>query len=194
MVSLSYGFPLLRWLFALPAKLWAHPKLTAVGALLAAGLVLQGYGSAPRAPAWDGGSPKPADADARWARVKTTGYCPCEICCNWRRSVLGLGAPVIASGPNKGRPKAVGITAKGTRARPGVIAADTNLFAFGTVMYVPGYGWGRVEDVGGAIKGYHLDLFFEKHATAQQWGVKKKEIKFWRPAWQKPKGVKLVEK
>jgi 3D (Asp-Asp-Asp) domain-containing protein len=194
MVSLSYGFMPLRLFFALLAKLWAHPKTTAVGAILAAGLAIQGYGSSPRDYVRTTGAKQTSPAEARWARVKTTGYCSCQTCCNWRRSVLGLGAPVIASGPNRGRPKAVGITANGTRARPGVIAADTNLFAFGTVMYVPGYGWGRVEDVGGAIKGYHLDLFFRDHATAQQWGVRKKEIKFLRPAWQQPKGVRIVEK
>ncbi len=100
--------------------------------------------------------------------------------------------PVVASGPNAGRPKAVGVTASGTRARPGVIAADTNLFAIGTTMYVPGYGWGRVEDVGGAIKGYHIDLFFEKHDEARRWGKQKREIKFWRPPGQKPTGVRII--
>ena len=32
---------------------------------------------------------------------------------------------IIASGPNKGKPKAVGITASGTRAHRGTAAADT---------------------------------------------------------------------
>ncbi len=39
------------------------------------------------------------------------------------------------------------------------------------VRYVPGYGWGRVEDKGGAIKGEaRLDLFFHSHEAALQWG------------------------
>ena len=35
----------------------------------------------------------------------------------------------------------------------GTIAADPRHYPFGTKMFVPGYGWGTVEDVGGAIKG-----------------------------------------
>ncbi len=35
----------------------------------------------------------------------------------------------------------------------GTIAADTDHYPFGTRMYIPGYGWGKVEDRGGAIKG-----------------------------------------
>ena len=61
----------------------------------------------------------------------------------------------MASGPSKGKRKDVGITATGTRAKTGTIAADTSIYPFGTIMYVPGYGYGRVEDVGSAIKGMH---------------------------------------
>jgi 3D (Asp-Asp-Asp) domain-containing protein len=130
---------------------------------------------------------------ARVARVKATGYCPCGHCCSWTRSWFGLGPPVISAGPNRGRPKEVGVTAARTKARPGVIAADTNLFAFGTVIHVPGYGWGRVEDIGGAIKGYHLDLYFTTHTEAREWGVQRREIRFWRPPGATPKGVKLIK-
>lgn len=179
MIGLSYRFS--RWKIG----------LVLIGI---AGIFLVASGFAPRDYARHSKVKPPANVPERWARVKTTGYCWCQDCCNWHRSVWKLGAPVISSGPRRGRPKAVGVTASGTRARPGVIAADTNIFAIGTVMYIPGYGWGRVEDVGGAIKGYHIDLYFNDHSTAQQWGVRKKGIKFWRPAGQKPRGVKLVEK
>ena len=135
----------------------------------------------------------PTNAPPRQARVNTTGYCSCGECCSWRRSWFGLGQPVISSGALRGRPKEVGVTAARTRARPGVIAADTNLFAFGTVMEVPGYGWGRVEDVGGAIKGYHLDLYFKSHEEARQWGVRKKVIRFWRPPGCTVKGARIIK-
>lgn len=115
----------------------------------------------------------------RELRLKTTGYCPCGRCCNWRRN--WLGRPVIASGPNRGKPKAVGITASGTRARPGTVAADTNLFPFGTIVYVPRYGYGRVEDVGERVRGYHLDLFFRSHRRAQAWGVQTNVVRVWYP-------------
>ena len=109
----------------------------------------------------------------------TTGYCDCRECCAWRRSWLGL--PVYASGPLKGQRKQVGVTASGTRAHEGTIAADTSLYPFGTVMYVPGYGYGRVEDRGGAIKGGHVDLFFDSHQRALEWGRRMKRVLVWLP-------------
>lgn len=59
----------------------------------------------------------------------------------------------------------------------GTIAADTKYYPFGTKMYVPGYGWGIVEDKGGAIKGPdRIDLFFDSHEKALQWGRKKVNV------------------
>lgn len=78
--------------------------------------------------------------------------------------------PVHAYGPNKGKKKKVGVTASGTKAKPGTIAADTSVFPFGTRMKIPGYGWGTVEDRGGAIKGGRIDLFFKSHKEALEWG------------------------
>ncbi len=53
----------------------------------------------------------------------------------------------------------------------GTIAADTTYYPFGTRMYVPGYGWGTVEDRGGAIKGPdRIDLYFSSHEEALNWG------------------------
>lgn len=56
----------------------------------------------------------------------------------------------------------------------GTIAADTNYYRFGTRMYVPGYGWGVVEDRGSAIKGQNrLDLYMDEHREALNWGRRK---------------------
>ena len=107
----------------------------------------------------------------------TTGYCPCGKCCTWRRNWLGV--PVHAAGPSRGKRKHGGVTASGTRARTGTIAADTRLYPFGTVMYVEGYGYGRVEDRGGGIKGQHIDLFFPSHGQALRWGRRNVPVKIW---------------
>ncbi len=57
---------------------------------------------------------------------------------------------------------------------PGTIAADTKYYPFGTVMYVPEYGKGIVEDRGSAIRGpQRIDLYFNSHRKAQSWGRKK---------------------
>ncbi len=56
----------------------------------------------------------------------------------------------------------------------GTIAADTQYYPFGTRMYVPGYGWGVVEDRGGAIKGPdRIDLYYKSHSDALKWGRRK---------------------
>jgi hypothetical protein len=55
--------------------------------------------------------------------------------------------------------------------RYGTIAADTDYYAFGTRMYVPGWGWGVVTDRGGAIKGpERIDIFLRTHGATEQWG------------------------
>ena len=113
----------------------------------------------------------------------TTGYCKCGKCCGWQRT--WYGKPVSSAGAKKGRKKLVGVTARGTRARRGTIAADTALFPFDTVMYISGYGYGIVEDRGGAIEGYHVDLFFSAHRKAMEWGRRVKRVKIWVPPGRK---------
>ena len=82
---------------------------------------------------------------------------------------------------NKGKIKKVGITSSGTKAIKGTIAADLNIFPYGTIFYIPDYGWGKVEDDGSAIKGYHIDLFFKSHQEALNWGRKNKDVHVWFP-------------
>ena len=119
----------------------------------------------------------PSANDMRWRTLSmvVTGYCPCGECCNWRRT--WYGRPVIASGPHAGQRKAVGITASGKPARTGTIAADLTVLSMGTQVYVPGYGYGTVEDTGGDIRGRRLDLFFSTHKEALRWGVKRLAVR-----------------
>lgn len=126
----------------------------------------------------------PGDIPPREYVVEVTGYCPCRECCGWKRN--WLGRPVFASGPLKGKRKIVGQTASGTMAKPGTIAADTSIFPFGTVIFVPGYGYGRVEDRGGDITGYRLDLFFRSHSSALKYGRQKQRVKVWFPPGKGP--------
>ena len=59
----------------------------------------------------------------------------------------------------------------------GTLAADTKYYPFGTRIYIPGYGWGRVEDRGNSIKGpTRLDLYFWSHDAARQWGKRKVRV------------------
>lgn len=110
-------------------------------------------------------------------RMTITAYCSCGKCCGWHRN--WLLQPVFSSGANKGKRKKVGYTASGTKARHGTIAADTSRYPFGTVMYIEGYGYGRVEDRGGAIKGDKIDLWMPSHKKAQKWGRQTKVVRVW---------------
>lgn len=111
--------------------------------------------------------------------MTVTAYCDCKVCTGWERN--WWLRPVFSSGPKKGEPKKVGVTATGTKAGRGTIAADTSRYPFGTRMKVPGYGKGTVEDVGSAIKGDHIDVFFKAHKDAQRWGVRKLKVTVWLP-------------
>jgi len=119
--------------------------------------------------------PPPPPGAGRVVVMETTGYCPCGKCCGWKRD--WLGRPVYAYGPNKGKPKKVGVCADGTRARYGTVAADTRYYPFGTRMYIPGYGYGVVHDRGKAIQGpYRIDLFFPRHSDAVRWGRRRLRV------------------
>ncbi len=92
-----------------------------------------------------------APAEPALQRVVVTGYCSCPLCC----------------GPN-----ATGLTASGTKAQLGTMAADPSIFPLGTQLNVPGYGDGVVEDTGARVKGYHIDVWFPTHAEAKAWGTR----------------------
>jgi len=101
---------------------------------------------------------------AHWEIIKmnVSAYCPCEKCCEqW------AGIPV-SSGKRK--------TASGHTIHVGdKFVAAPRTYPFGTEMIIEGYAGGsivKVEDVGGAIKGNKLDLYFDNHDDALQWGRK----------------------
>lgn len=88
-----------------------------------------------------------------------TAYCPCEKCC-------GVWAD--------------GITATGTKATQGkTIAVDPSLIELGSVVYfdgIDGFGGYVAEDTGGAIKENRIDIYFDNHQDALEWGVKEIEV------------------
>lgn len=52
----------------------------------------------------------------------------------------------------------LGLAATGAPVQQGVIAVDPRVIPLYTYLYVPGYGPGRALDIGGAVKGYRIDL------------------------------------
>lgn len=90
--------------------------------------------------------------------MEVTAYCPCKKCCGSHAKGITASGKTVAY--NDGQ----------------FVAADLGLLPFGTKLQIPGYAEGKsveVIDKGGAIKGRKLDLFFQTHDEALQWGRKR---------------------
>jgi 3D (Asp-Asp-Asp) domain-containing protein len=73
-----------------------------------------------------------------------------------------------------------GKTVLGLPVRKGVVAVDPKLIPLGTKLHVPGYGPGLAADVGTAIKGRVIDLWFPTTAKARSWGRRTVTITIYR--------------
>lgn len=95
----------------------------------------------------------------------------------------GYTAGVESTGKRPGHPQ-YGITFSGVKVRRdqvSTIAADTRLFPIGTLLYIPGYGYGVVADTGSAIKGNKIDLYFETiKQVYEQWGKRTVDVQVLR--------------
>lgn len=66
-----------------------------------------------------------------------------------------------------------GITFSGSRASlKRTVAVDPKVIPIGTPVYIEGIGWRLAEDIGGAVKGKHIDVLLATEASATQFGVK----------------------
>lgn len=100
------------------------------------------------------------------------------------RSVSGGGITVEATAyddnpANNGG--YVGLTAMGTKLRPGVIAVDPRVIPLGTKVYITypdgtPWGYGIAEDTGGAIKGNKIDIFMSSDLT---WSFGRRQMKLY---------------
>ena len=89
-----------------------------------------------------------------------TAYCVCYKCC----------------GKTPEHP-AYGITASGTKATPGrTVAVDTNKIPLGSTVIIDGKEY-VAEDTGGSIKGNRIDICYESHESALQFGRQTVEVK-----------------
>jgi 3D (Asp-Asp-Asp) domain-containing protein len=84
--------------------------------------------------------------------VKVTAFCPCEKCCGkWADGYTACGHKIIAGDKFCAAPKDM---------------------PFGTMLDIPGYGIVPVLDRGGSITEGRLDVYFDEHQAALNWGVK----------------------
>lgn len=92
-------------------------------------------------------------------------------------TATGYYAGKESTGKSPGHPE-YGVTFSGLKVirdehSLSTIAADPKVFPIGTVLYIPGYGYGVVADTGSAVKGHTIDLYFEtKDQIYREWGKK----------------------
>lgn len=68
-----------------------------------------------------------------------------------------------------------GLTATGVPAGPGVCAVDPEVIPLGSTVIIDGVEY-LAADVGGAVKGKHIDICVESHAEALELGVEAAEV------------------
>jgi 3D (Asp-Asp-Asp) domain-containing protein len=66
-------------------------------------------------------------------------------------------------------------TYTGTKVRDGVIAVDPDVIPLGSIVVIDGKHY-SAEDIGGAIKGKHIDIFVDERESALANGVQTKEV------------------
>jgi 3D (Asp-Asp-Asp) domain-containing protein len=103
----------------------------------------------------------------------------------YKKSMVMTATAYSASYESTGKKpgdKYYGITASGTKARPGVVAVDPRVIPLGTRLYIQSldgtkdYGFAIAEDKGSAIKGNKIDLFFETEAECYSFGRRKVKV------------------
>lgn len=101
--------------------------------------------------------------EPQWEWFEASAYCSCRICCG----KYADDRPTDEYGEEIVYGKA-GIPLEEGRS----IAADWSILPQGTVVEIEGYGVYTVEDIGGEITGYKIDIYFESHEIANAFGRK----------------------
>lgn len=110
-------------------------------------------------PASDTGAPTPeptgsAKKGALIGKFQTTAYCDCEQCC----------------------PTGHNLTYSGTVPKANhTISADINIYPIGTRLMIGDTVY-TVEDIGGNVSGNKLDIYFETHQQALNYGLKTVDV------------------
>lgn len=92
--------------------------------------------------------------EPEWLTFVATAYCPCEKCCG-KWSKIAYKA-----------------TASGVGAVEGRTIAMSEEYAFGTHIYIEGMGERVCEDRGSAIGPGRIDVYFDNHEDALNFGMR----------------------
>ena len=110
-----------------------------------------------------------AEPEEKWNSLgdfTLTAYCPCEICCGYWATVRPLnenGTPII-------------YTASGAIAEAGTtIAVDPNIIPRGSKIKINDHIY-NAQDTGENIVGNRIDIYFENHREAIEFGVQRAAV------------------
>ncbi|QDP40967.1 3D domain-containing protein [Radiobacillus deserti] len=94
-------------------------------------------------------------------------------------TATGYTAGYESTGKTEDHPE-YGITYSGVKVKRDLystIAADLDVYPIGTILFIPGYGYGVVADKGGAIRGNKIDLYYPTvEAVYNEWGKQQVEV------------------
>lgn len=95
-----------------------------------------------------------------------TAYCSCEKCCG----EYALNRPVDENGNE------IVYGSTGERLVEGVsIAVDPDVIPYGSTVVIKGHEY-LAQDCGGAIQGNRIDIYFDNHQDALEFGVQYAEV------------------
>ena len=95
---------------------------------------------------------------------EVTGYCNCRLCCGKYSPEVTGKTPHTASGtvPCAGR----------------TVAVDPNVIPLGSTVVINGHSY-IAEDTGSAVRGNVIDMFFDSHSEALNWGRRNVEVTYY---------------
>ncbi len=98
--------------------------------------------------------------------VKVTAYCSCVKCCGvWSKDHPSRQGTDYEQYTTSGTIPVAGRT----------VAVDPDIIPLGSKILIDGHEY-IAEDTGSGVKGNHIDIYFDSHEEALEWGVKTLEV------------------
>lgn len=103
------------------------------------------------------------ESKTKTAVFKVTGYCTCKTCCGvWSPEVTGKESHTFTGTvPCAGR----------------TVAVDPNVIPLGSTVIINGVSY-IAEDTGSAVVGNVIDIYFDSHQEACDWGLQYLEVTY----------------
>lgn len=99
-------------------------------------------------------------------QAKVTAYCSCPKCCGvWSKDHPSRQGTDYEQHTTSGTIPVAGRT----------VAVDPDIIPLGSKILIDGHEY-TAEDTGSGVKGNHIDIYFDSHEEALEWGVKTLEV------------------